>query len=240
MAGITMATVRDKTRTSTVVVLEPIGTTETYIRPRRVARSVWSISAKRLLDVAGSLAALLLFSPIILLAALAIFIDSGWPVIFSQRRVGRDGKLFTLYKFRSMTTDAETRLPEVLANNHITDGPTFKWKNDPRITRVGRILRKTSLDELPQLFNVLLGDMSLVGPRPPLESEVKKYEPWQHMRLAVKPGITGLWQVSGRSDLGFVEMVMLDVYYIETWSLLGDLVLLLRTPFAVVTARGAY
>jgi len=231
-----MAILRDKSD----VVLAPLKPDGAVVWVPVVSRPTWASSVKRTLDIAGSLFALMILSPLILAAGLAILVDSGWPVIFSQRRVGQDGELFTLYKFRSMSRNAESRLPEVLVNNRITDGPTFKWKHDPRITRVGRILRKTSLDELPQLFNVLAGNMSLVGPRPPLESEVRKYEPWQLKRLSVKPGMTGLWQVSGRSDLGFVEMVSLDIDYIENWSLLGDVVLLLRTPLAVVTGRGAY
>jgi lipopolysaccharide/colanic/teichoic acid biosynthesis glycosyltransferase len=154
--------------------------------------------------------------------------------------MGQNGRKFTVYKFRSMHRDAEKRLEEVKQNNLIKDGPIFKWKQDSRITKVGRFLRRTSLDELPQLWNVLLGNMSLVGPRPPLESEVMEYESWQLRRLAVKPGMTGLWQVSGRSNLGFVQMVGLDIDYIEAWSVWRDITLLAKTPLAVITARGAY
>jgi lipopolysaccharide/colanic/teichoic acid biosynthesis glycosyltransferase len=154
--------------------------------------------------------------------------------------LGRNGREFTVYKFRSMWQDAERRLSEVAGLNEVNDGPIFKMRNDPRITGVGRYLRKTSLDELLQLWNVLKGDMSLVGPRPPLASEVVKYEDWQLRRLTVKPGMTGLWQVSGRSNLGFIEMVELDLQYIDTWSIWRDIVLLLRTPLAVISARGAY
>jgi exopolysaccharide biosynthesis polyprenyl glycosylphosphotransferase len=195
---------------------------------------------KRTLDFAVALLALIILSPLILLVALAIAWESGWPVIFAQKRLGQGGRMFTVYKFRSMAKDAEARLADLLEHNAIKDGPTFKLKDDPRITRVGRFIRRTSLDELPQLWNVLMGDMSLVGPRPPLESEVLEYEPWQLQRLAVKPGMTGLWQVSGRSDLGFVEMVHLDLAYINDWSFWRDVSLLARTPLAVIRARGAY
>ena len=194
--------------------------------------------AKRLIDLLGALVALILLAPLML--AIAIAVESGWPVIFSQRRLGQNGTQFTVFKFRSMACDAERRLEDVKHDNHIKDGPTFKCEEDPRVMKVGRVLRRASLDELPQLWNVLWGNMSLVGPRPPLESEVLEYEPWQLARLAGKPGMTGLWQVSGRSDLSFTEMVALDVAYLEGWSVLSDVMLLLRTPVAVLTARGAY
>jgi lipopolysaccharide/colanic/teichoic acid biosynthesis glycosyltransferase len=196
--------------------------------------------AKRALDVLIAGAALVLLSPLLLLVSIAILIETGRPVLFAQKRMGQGGKIFTVYKFRSMTQDAECKLPEVRANNQIKDGPIFKWKTDPRITRVGRFLRRTSLDEAPQLFNVLLGSMSLVGPRPPLESEVLQYEDWQLRRLAVRPGMTGLWQVSGRSDLSFTQMVQLDIEYVNRWTPWLDIQLLLCTPVAVITGRGAY
>jgi lipopolysaccharide/colanic/teichoic acid biosynthesis glycosyltransferase len=196
--------------------------------------------AKRALDVLIAGAALVLLSPLLLLVSIAILIETGRPVLFAQKRMGQGGKIFTVYKFRSMTQDAECKLPEVRANNQIKDGPIFKWKTDPRITRVGRFLRRTSLDEAPQLFNVLLGSMSLVGPRPPLESEVLQYEDWQLRRLAVRPGMTGLWQVGGRSDLSFTQMVQLDIEYVNRWTPWLDIQLLLRTPVAVFTGRGAY
>jgi lipopolysaccharide/colanic/teichoic acid biosynthesis glycosyltransferase len=196
--------------------------------------------AKRIVDILVALTALIVFLPVLLIVALAILWETGWPVLFTQKRLGESGREFTVYKFRSMTRDAERKLDEVRANNEIADGPIFKWKADSRITRVGRFLRRTSLDEAPQLFNVLLGDMGLVGPRPPLESEVVAYETWQLKRLAVKPGMTGLWQVSGRSDLSFTKMVELDIDYVEKWSFWLDIVLLLRTPIAVLTGRGAY
>lgn len=196
--------------------------------------------AKRLFDFTAALLLLMALMPLLLLIAFAIVIDSGWSPLFVQKRMGQNGRVFSLYKFRSMCRNAEQMLEEVRQYNEIEDGPIFKWKKDPRITRVGRILRASSLDELPQLINVLLGNMSLVGPRPPLEAEVLQYEPWQLRRLAVKPGMTGLWQVSGRSQLGFTEMVELDIAYIECWSFWQDLRLLLKTPAAVISTRGAY
>jgi lipopolysaccharide/colanic/teichoic acid biosynthesis glycosyltransferase len=197
-------------------------------------------AAKRLLDVTGALVALVALAPVMIAAAVAIVVESGWPPIFAQKRVGHGGRLFTVYKFRSMVRDADGLKEKLKKYNEVTDGPTFKLKKDPRVTKVGAFLRRTSLDELPQLINVLQGNMSLVGPRPALESEVMEYEPWQLARFAVKPGLTGLWQVSGRSNLGFVEMVSLDIEYSETWSLWQDIVLLARTPAAVISARGAY
>jgi len=199
-----------------------------------------SVVIKRIIDIVISFMCLILLSPILLLIAVAIVIESGFPFLFTQERLGFYGTPFTLFKFRSMCKDAPQRLAEVLANNELADGPSFKWRHDPRVTRVGRFLRRTSLDELPQLFNVLKGDLSLVGPRPPLESEVASYEEWQLQRLCLKPGMTGLWQVSGRSKLTFKQMVELDIAYGESWSLWLDLVILARTPLAVGTGRGAY
>jgi exopolysaccharide biosynthesis polyprenyl glycosylphosphotransferase len=195
---------------------------------------------KRVLDLGLGLIIVIAMMPLFLAVAALILIESGWPVLFCQKRLGQGGKEFTVYKFRSMFKDAERRLPEVQRHNEVKDGPIFKWRNDPRITRVGRFLRRTSIDELPQLINVLMGHMSLVGPRPPLESEVHKYEEWHFKRLSVKPGMTGLWQVSGRSNLTFAEMVRLDIRYVDEWSLWGDIVILARTPLAVVSARGAF
>ncbi len=198
--------------------------------------------AKRAIDIVGALIVLTMPAPLFIVIAIAIVLESGWPVIFAQKRLGQGGREFKVYKFRSMARDAEARLAEVREHNDVPDGPTFKWKEGPRITKVGRLLRRTSLDELPQLWNVLLGNMSLARPRPPppLLSEVLEYEAWQLGRLAVKPGMTGLWQVSGRSNLTFAEMVELDIAYVESWSNKRDIVLLLRTPLAVLTARGAY
>lgn len=196
-------------------------------------------SVKRALDLAiiavGGLPALLVMGII----ALAIKIDSAGPILYSAQRVGRNGKLFTMYKFRSMVAGAEEQ-KESLRQLNDADGPVFKIKNDPRRTRVGRFLRRTSFDELPQLWNVLLGQMSLVGPRPPLLEEVAEYKPWHMQRLSVIGGMTGLWQVSGRSDLTFDELCLLDIYYIENWSMALDLRILLQTIPHSLFGRGAY
>jgi len=194
---------------------------------------------KRALDVLGATFVLLLTSPFMALAALAIRLDSPGPILFLQERVGKGESRFMVYKFRTMFCDAEQQLERLKGRNEAT-GPLFKMKRDPRITRVGRVLRRTSIDELPQLYNVLIGDMSLVGPRPPIPREVAQYQEWHRRRLAVAPGITGLWQVSGRSDLTFDEMVLLDLYYIENWSLFMDVIVLLRTIPQVLFGRGAY
>ncbi|GAB2610035.1 exopolysaccharide biosynthesis polyprenyl glycosylphosphotransferase [Paractinoplanes abujensis] len=194
---------------------------------------------KEAFDRLGALALLMIFGPLLLGVALAVRCTSRGPVLFRQVRVGRDGRLFRIFKFRSMYVDAEARLTELRhLNEH--DGVLFKIRDDPRVTRVGRYLRRFSLDELPQLLNVLLGQMSLVGPRPPLPSEVAAYADDVRRRLAVKPGMTGLWQVSGRSDLPWEEAVRLDLRYVENWTLSLDLVILLRTMTAVVRSSGAY
>jgi exopolysaccharide biosynthesis polyprenyl glycosylphosphotransferase len=194
---------------------------------------------KGLVDRCGSLAALTLALPVLLLIAAAIKLDSRGPVIFRQTRVGQGGREFGVYKFRTMVVNADQLLAELTARNE-TDGLMFKMKHDPRVTRVGRLLRKWSLDELPQLVNVLLGDMSLVGPRPPLPSEVARYDGDVARRLLVKPGMTGLWQVSGRSDLSWEDGIRLDLYYVENWSLAADLNIMWKTVGAVVGSRGAY
>ncbi|MFN8476130.1 MAG: undecaprenyl-phosphate glucose phosphotransferase [Anaerolineae bacterium] len=199
----------------------------------------WNRAFKRGLDVAIAAMTLIITSPITLLVALAIRLDSPGPVLFRQTRVGLYGRPFTLYKFRSMRVDAEQQLMQLKEQNEAS-GPLFKMRNDPRQTRVGRFIRRTSLDELPQLLNVLNGDMSLVGPRPPIPREVEQYDEWHRRRLDVAPGLTGLWQVSGRSQLTFDEMVMLDLYYAENWSLLLDLKILLRTIPTVLLGTGAY
>lgn len=194
--------------------------------------------SKRCLDIVVALAVLALAALPMLCIALAIRLTSPGPVLFRQLRVGKGGRLFTMYKFRSMYQDAELRLAEVMHLNE-AEGPIFKIRNDPRVTPIGRWLRRTSLDELPQLFNVLRGEMSLVGPRPPLMREVLDYEPWHLERLTVKPGITGLWQVSGRSNLPFQEMMRLDIEYVIHWSLWLDLRLLALTIVTVLSGRGA-
>jgi len=207
----------------------------------------WNRVVKRTIDLVGSLIGLVILSPIFILIAILVKLDSKGPIIFSQKRVGLNND-FLFYKFRSMYAElstgegfggekAEKMLAELKAKHNEMDGPMFKMENDPRITKVGRFLRRTSLDELPQLFNVLVGDMSLVGPRPPLPVEVKEYGRSHLRRLLVKPGITGLWQVSGRNDLAFEEYVKLDISYIENWSLFLDISILWRTFLLVVSNK---
>ncbi len=194
---------------------------------------------KRMLDVTLASLALLVLIPVFLVVAAAIRRDSAGPVLFRQVRVGRNGGTFRMLKFRSMVSTAEADLLDLLDQNE-GSGPLFKLKNDPRITRVGRTLRKYSIDELPQFWNVLVGDMSLVGPRPPLPAEVQGYEDHVHRRLFIKPGLTGMWQVNGRSNLSWEESVRLDLYYVENWSLTGDLIILWRTFRVLVAPVGAY
>jgi len=194
---------------------------------------------KRVFDLVGGCVLLLVSLPVFALLAAVIKLDSPGPVFFNQIRVGRYGVLFTMYKFRTMRTDAEQLKAELLEQNE-AGGVIFKMKRDPRITRVGRVLRKLSLDELPQVINVVRGEMSIVGPRPPVPSEVAEYTPADRRRLDARPGLTCLWQVSGRSDIPFDGQVSLDVEYIETRSLWQDLVILVRTVPAVLLGRGAY
>ncbi|HEX7189658.1 MAG TPA: sugar transferase [Actinomycetes bacterium] len=194
---------------------------------------------KEAFDRFSAAIALVTISPVLLLIALAVRLTSAGPVIFRQVRVGQDGAMFTVYKFRTMDVDAERRLDDLWHHNE-SDGVLFKLRNDPRVTTVGRFLRRFSLDELPQLLNVLNGDMSLVGPRPALPSETELYGRATSRRLLVKPGITGLWQVSGRSDLSWEDSVRLDLYYVENWSFAGDIQILWKTLHAVVSRRGAY
>jgi len=193
----------------------------------------------RAMDVVLTLAILVLISPLLLATAIAIAATSRGPVLFKQERIGKDGVPFKMLKFRSMYADAEARRAELLAMSD-REGVCFKAKNDPRITPVGRFIRRASIDELPQLFNVLKGDMSLVGPRPALPEEVAAYSPRARMRLATKPGITGLWQVSGRADIGFDRMVEMDIAYCRTKSVALDLMLLVLTIRTVLSGRGAY
>lgn len=195
---------------------------------------------KRAFDAAASCAALVLISPLWALIALLIKLEDGGPVIFAQTRVGKHGREFKMYKFRSMRPDAEQRLRELLAKNQHRDGVTFKIKDDPRITRVGRWLRKFSFDELPQFYNVLIGDMSVVGPRPPVPREVALYSLADRRRLAIKPGITCIWQISGRAQIDFHGQVELDVRYIETRTFWSDLRIILKTVPAVLSGTGAY
>ncbi len=195
--------------------------------------------AKRTLDVLVSAAILPLVIPVFLLIALLVRLESTGPIFFTQIRVGRLGQKFKIYKFRSMAVDAESQQDELTQLNQAA-APLFKIPEDPRLTWMGKWLRRSSLDELPQLINVLQGDMSIVGPRPGLPKEVKQYKHWHRQRLDVLPGITGLWQVSGRSDIAFDEMCLLDIYYIENWSLPLDVILILRTIPKVFMGRGAY
>jgi exopolysaccharide biosynthesis polyprenyl glycosylphosphotransferase len=196
------------------------------------------LAAKRAFDLLASATALVLVSPVFIAIAIAIRRDSAGPVFFRQRRVGLNGREFTFFKFRSMRIGAEAELALLRASNEM-DGPVFKMRLDPRITRVGKFLRRTSLDELPQFWNVLMGQMSLVGPRPPLPAEVRQYLPWQRRRLSVKPGITCTWQVSGRNEIDFEQWMRLDLAYIDGWSFWGDIGICLKTVPAVLFARGA-
>jgi exopolysaccharide biosynthesis polyprenyl glycosylphosphotransferase len=204
-------------------------------RPR--PRGAWL--AKRTLDVLGSVLGLIVLAPLLLLIALAVKLTSRGPVLFVQDRCGLSGRWFRFYKFRTMVKDAEARKREIEHLNEM-EGPVFKIRRDPRITPLGRVLRKLSLDELPQLWNVLKGEMSLVGPRPPTPDEVARYTSRQAQRLSVMPGITGLWQVSGRSEISnFERWIDLDLEYARTWSLWLDLRILLKTMVVVALLRGA-
>lgn len=207
-----------------------------YVGFTPVAEVSW---LKRFVDIILVSLGLMAMAPLLALIALAVKLDSRGPVLYGQLRVGKGGRQFRMLKFRSMAVDAESQLAMLRAQNEAT-GPLFKMRRDPRVTRVGRFIRRWSLDELPQLFNVLRGEMSLVGPRPPVPSEVAEYEDWQLGRLGAVPGVTGLWQVSGRSEVPFHDMVRLDMHYIRNWSLALDIEILLRTVPAVLTSRGAY
>jgi len=204
-----------------------------------VTGSPLRLVAKRVIDIVGSLCALALTAPILVLAIMAVKLTSRGSAFFKQDRIGLRGRDFTLYKLRTMLEGSEDRQGGIQHLNE-KDGPVFKVRNDPRLTWIGRWLRRTSIDELPQLFNVLRGEMSLVGPRPARPKEVRRYESWQHHRLAVKPGLTCTWQVSGRSNLSFETWMTMDLEYTRTWSLRGDIVLLLKTVPAVISMRGAW
>ncbi|MSR46922.1 MAG: sugar transferase [Planctomycetes bacterium] len=211
----------------------------TTLTAARVPLDQFALALKRPFDLALAGFTLLLTAPIMLLAALLVACSGGFPILFRQERVGLNGRKFTLLKFRTMHRDAESRLAGLKARNEM-QGPVFKMKDDPRVTTIGRWLRRLSIDELPQLWNVLRGEMSIVGPRPPLPSEVNVYEPSQRRRLSVRPGITGLWQVKGRNEItSFDHWVALDLEYIDRWSLGLDLKILLRTIPAVLFAKGA-
>jgi exopolysaccharide biosynthesis polyprenyl glycosylphosphotransferase len=197
-------------------------------------------SVKSALDRVLALVALVCLSPVLAVVAGFIATTSPGPVLFRQTRIGRNGERFTILKFRSMFRDAESRRGSLIELNERAEGALFKIKADPRVTPVGRVLRRLSIDELPQLVNVLIGQMSLVGPRPPLPSEVEQYGDDVARRLLVKPGLTGLWQISGRSDLPWDEAVRLDLHYVENWSIALDFMILWKTLFAVFARRGAY
>ena len=193
--------------------------------------SIYDIS-KRFIDIVFSLCGLIILSPLLIIVAILIRLESKGNVIFVQDRVGINGKIFKMYKFRSMVCNAEELKRELLIQNEMS-GPMFKMKNDPRITKVGRVIRKTSIDELPQLFNVLKGDMSLVGPRPSLPNEVDEFEDWMMKRLSVKPGLTCFWQVSGRNNIEFEDWMKMDIKYIEERNIFVDLKLIFRTFFVL-------
>lgn len=195
---------------------------------------------KRIFDLIASGIILILLSPLFIITAIAIYLEDPGPIFYSQTRVGRDGRHFRFFKFRSMIVGADKMKQQLTEQNESEDGVIFKMKDDPRVTKIGKFIRKFSIDELPQLFNVLIGDMSLVGPRPALPKEVALYTLEQRKRLHALPGITGIWQVSGRSDIPFTGQVQLDLDYIQSTSLLGDIIILLKTIPAVLAGKGAY
>jgi len=201
--------------------------------------STSSLVIKRIMDIMGGIVGMLIMCIAFVFVAPAIWIEDKGPVFFSQQRVGKNGRIFKIYKFRSMYTDAEERKKELMANNEMS-GAMFKMKDDPRITKIGKFIRKTSIDELPQFFNILKGDMSLVGTRPPTIDEVKVYENWHRRRLSIKPGLTGLWQVSGRNQINdFDDVVKYDLEYIDNWSVLLDIKLIIKTIFVVFKGTGS-
>ena len=213
---------------------------------QRIKLLVWEATLgglyviKRLMDILVAGLAMILFAPLFLLVALAICIEDGWPVFYTQRRVGLNGREFPFYKFRSMYRDAEARKEALMAQNESKDGVIFKMKNDPRVTRVGRFIRRFSIDEAPQVLNVLVGDLAVVGPRPPVPREVALYTLEDRKRLHVKPGLTCLWQIQGRSDIPFKQQVRLDLRYIQSQSIWKDVMIILKTVPAVLLGKGAY
>ena len=213
---------------------------------QRIKLAVWEvglvglIAIKRMMDFLLSLAALILFFPVFMAVGLAIYVEDGRPLFFSQKRVGLNGREFWFFKFRSMYRDAELRKAALSAQNDSRDGVIFKMRNDPRVTRVGRILRRFSIDELPQILNVVRGDLAIVGPRPPVPREVALYTLAERKRLHVKPGLTCLWQIQGRSEIPFKQQVRLDLQYIQSQSIWKDIVIILKTVPAVLLGRGAY
>lgn len=213
---------------------------EIWLDQNQIEAQKGYLFVKRIFDVSASSLALLLLSPLFLVIAILIKIeDAKGPVFYSQIRIGHNGEKFRMYKFRSMCVDADQRLKDLLAKNEV-EGAMFKMKDDPRITKVGRWIRKTSVDELPQLWNVLHGDMALVGPRPPLPRETDNYTKYDKQRLYVQPGCTGLWQVSGRNDVGFHDMVELDIQYIKTRNIWVDIKIMFKTVLIIIHPNGAY
>ena len=222
-----------------VSVTTALGSYATTVPVRTPDEGIYLRAGKRFFDVVGALAAMIVTGPLMIAAALAIKIESPGPVLYKSKRIGRNGRPFTFIKLRSMVDGAD-RNRHHLTHLNECDGPVFKMSNDPRVTRVGRFLRTTSIDELPQFWNVLRGDMSLVGPRPPIPEEVAHYQPWQMRRFDVRPGLTCLWQISGRSNIGFEEWMRLDLEYIRCQSARMDLEILVRTIPAVLSREGAY
>lgn len=213
--------------------------TQDYIKEIKVKEKPVYSFVKRTFDFGASLVGLVCLSPVLLVTAVAIKLESEGPVIFSQDRIGLNGKKFKMYKLRSMVSNAEELKEKLLEQNEMS-GPMFKMKDDPRITKVGKFIRKTSIDELPQLINVLKGDMSLVGPRPSLPKEVEQFEPWMYERIQVKPGLTCYWQVSGRNNIDFEDWMKLDIKYVRERSLLGDLKLVFKTFFVLFGDKNAH
>jgi lipopolysaccharide/colanic/teichoic acid biosynthesis glycosyltransferase len=215
-------------------------------RRQRLKILVWEVNlrslftVKRVLDVSLSLVGLVLLLPLFLAVGFAILIESGWPVFYSQDRVGLNGRIFRFYKFRSMRRGADKMKGDMLQQNESKDGVIFKMRHDPRVTRIGRFIRRFSIDEMPQMLNVLIGDLAVVGPRPPLPREVAEYTLEERKRLHVKPGLTCFWQIQGRSEVPFKEQVRLDLQYIHNQGLWQDVVIILKTIPAVLLGRGAY
>lgn len=230
--------IRDDTATDSPVEAPP---TREMLPPEvgLLAAPAWKFAVKRAIDIVGGTLLLLAVTPIIVAAAIAVKITSPGPIFYISDRVGQHGRSFRFWKIRTMVVDADA-IKDDLGHHNEAAGPVFKMKDDPRVTPVGKFLRKISLDELPQFWNVIKGDMSLVGPRPPIVSEVDEYGPWEHQRLLVKPGITCIWQVSGRSNIDFDRWVELDLEYIEQWSLGLDVAILAKTVPAIVRQDGAY
>jgi len=213
---------------------------------QRIKLTVWETglrslyAVKRLMDILIALLATVLLLPLFVVVILAICCEDGWPIFYIQKRVGLNGKEFSMFKFRSMYKNADVLKEKLITQNESKDGVIFKIKNDPRITRVGRIIRRFSIDELPQIYNVLLGDLAVVGPRPPVPKEVAQYTLAERKRLHVKPGLTCLWQIQGRSEIPFKQQVSLDLQYIHSQSIWKDIVIILKTVPAILFGKGAY